>query len=146
MLFHVHRTLAEIPIQLSYLSLAIPYRTCPQLCAMFHPSLFAAELRRQERLVHRNKLKQDPALAAQLAESRLQPVTYREASPTLAPAIQVCLALVSIIQSGFCDKAWSWSSNPDIRASVMLKPGCLTCKLSVCGLCEGRQFPCHLHL
>ncbi|DBA72140.1 TPA: hypothetical protein ACH3X2_010862 [Trebouxia sp. C0005] len=49
----------------------------------------AAELRRQERLVHRNKLKQDPALAAQLAESRLQPVTYREASPTLAPAIQV---------------------------------------------------------
>ena len=91
--------------------------------AVFHPSLFAAELRRQERLVHRNKLKQDPALAAQLAESRLQPVTYREASPTLAPAIQVCLALVSIIQSRFCDKAWSWSSNPDIRAFCNAQAG-----------------------
>ncbi len=75
---------------------------------MFYAPLFAAELRRQERLVHRNKLKQDPALAAQLAESRLQPVTYREASPTLAPAIQVCLAGISIISCGFCDKAWSW--------------------------------------
>ena len=28
----------------------------------------------------------------------------------------------------------------------MLKPGCLTCKLSVCSLCEGWQFRCHLHL
>ncbi len=65
---------------------------------MFLPSLFAAELRRQERLVHRNKLKQDPALAAKLAESRLQPVTYREAGPTLAPAIQVCLAGIGIVQ------------------------------------------------
>lgn len=46
-------------------------------------------MRRQERLLRRNKLKSDPALAAELAESRLQPVTYREASPTLAPAIQV---------------------------------------------------------
>ncbi len=70
-------------------------------CVMFHPSVVAAELRRQERLVHRNRLKQDPALAAQLAESRLQPVTYREASPTLAPAIQVCLAGIGIVQLGF---------------------------------------------
>ena len=54
---------------------------------------FAAELRRQERLAQRNKLKSDPALAAQLAESRLQPITYREAGPTLAPALQVCSLL-----------------------------------------------------
>ncbi|KAL3138822.1 hypothetical protein ABBQ32_005657 [Trebouxia sp. C0010 RCD-2024] len=49
----------------------------------------AAELRRQERLAQRHRLRSDPALAAQLAESRLQPVTYREAGPTLAPALQV---------------------------------------------------------
>ncbi len=109
---------------------------------MSHPSLFAAELRRQERLVHRNKLKQDPALAAQLAESRLQPVTYREASPTLAPAIQVCLAGISVIQFGFGDKAWSrfYSRHPRVSMhSVMLKLGCLTCKPSVCGLGKGWQ-------
>jgi len=116
----MHRTLAVLPIQTGYLLLTFPQKLTVYIaltdhahgCAMFHPSLFAAELRRQERLVHRNKLKQDPALAAQLAESRLQPVTYREASPTLAPAIQVCLAGISIIQFGFCDKAWSCSSNP----------------------------------
>ena len=60
------------------------------ICALLIGNcLFAAESRRQDRLAQRNKLKQDPALAAELAESRLQPVTYREARPTLAPAIQV---------------------------------------------------------
>ena len=52
-------------------------------------------MRRQERLAQRNKLKRDPALAAELAESRLQPITYREAGPTLAPALQVCTLLLA---------------------------------------------------
>lgn len=48
-----------------------------------------AEVRRRDRLLERAKLKTNPELAAKLAESRLQPVTYRTESPTLAPAIQV---------------------------------------------------------
>ena len=51
--------------------------------------LCAADVRRQERLRERAKLKDDPELAAKLAESRLQPITYRKEGPTLAPAIQV---------------------------------------------------------
>ena len=97
------------PIQNGHLWLTFPQKLTVCIaptdhvhsCVMFYPSVCAAELRRQERLVHRNKLKQDPALAAQLAESRLQPVTYREASPTLAPAIQVCPAGIGIVQLEF---------------------------------------------
>jgi hypothetical protein len=56
----------------------------------YHRGIFeAAEARRQQRLAHRALLRSDPVKAAEEAECMLAPITHRDGSPTLAPAMRV---------------------------------------------------------
>ena len=53
-------------------------------------SIFAeAQLRRAARLEAREALRSDPSAASAAAQSLLKPVTHRDGSPTLAPALEV---------------------------------------------------------
>ncbi|KAK9815553.1 hypothetical protein WJX72_005621 [[Myrmecia] bisecta] len=71
-----------------------PARRLPRLVPTnsYHKQIHeAAEARRQERLAQRAASRDNPELAAEEARRRLQPITHREGSPTLAPAIPVTM-------------------------------------------------------
>ena len=60
--------------------------------------------RRQERLERRAALQSDPAQVV----PRLQPITHREGSPTLAPPVQVGRLCWAASQDRWMSRHWQW--------------------------------------
>ncbi|GIL77220.1 hypothetical protein Vretifemale_6713 [Volvox reticuliferus] len=69
-----------------------------------------AELRRQQRLERRTRVRQNPELVESERVCRLQPITHREGGPTLPPAIT--LHLVPATTKAMRSQSWGRDNDP----------------------------------